>query len=117
GKSSYDAARANWGGSWRLPTSEELTELKDNCYWTWTTMNGHNGYKVTGMNGNSIYLPANGEKNGSSLTGEGTMGCYWSATPNYTDNTRVIFLDFESSGYWVFNGDRYLGMSVRPVTD
>ena len=54
----YDAATANWGGDWRMPTKAELNELLNNCTWTWTTQNGHKGYKVTGPNGNSIFLPA-----------------------------------------------------------
>ena len=60
GNSQYDAATANWGGSWRMPKSTELKELIDNCTWTWTTQNGVNGYKVIGTNGNSIFLPAAG---------------------------------------------------------
>ncbi|MCD8296553.1 MAG: hypothetical protein LUC88_03165 [Prevotella sp.] len=118
GKSSYDAARANWGGSWRLPTSEEFAELKDNCYWTWTTVNGHKGYKVTGMNGNSIFLPAAGVyDNGSSLSSAGEIGHYWSGSHNYaTDNTEAMYL-YICNGSYVFNGDRFWGMSVRPVSD
>jgi hypothetical protein len=57
---SDDAACANWGGSWRMPTRAEQDELRNNCTWTWTTQNGVNGYKVTGTNGNSIFLPAAG---------------------------------------------------------
>ncbi len=58
-----DAARANWGGAWRMPTDEEWTELRENCTWTWTNLNGKNGYEVKGANGNSIFLPAAGKKN------------------------------------------------------
>lgn len=67
GSSQYDAARANWGSSWRLPTKAEFQELINNCTWTWTSQGGHNGYKVTGKNGNSIFLPAAGWRYGSSL--------------------------------------------------
>ena len=42
-----DAAAYNWGGSWRMPTEAECTELRRQCTWTWTTQNGKNGYKVT----------------------------------------------------------------------
>ena len=53
-----DAARANWGGSWRMPTNAEFQELIDKCTWTWTTVNGKEGYKVTSkQNGNIIFLP------------------------------------------------------------
>ncbi|MCD8303544.1 MAG: hypothetical protein LUC86_01770, partial [Prevotellaceae bacterium] len=67
GNSSYDAARANWGGTWRLPTADEIDELIDKCDWEWTTRGGHAGYKVTGPNGNSIFLPAAGWRYGTSL--------------------------------------------------
>ena len=54
-----DAATVNWGGSWRMPTDTEWTELRENCTWTWTTQNSEYGYRVTSKkNGNSIFLPA-----------------------------------------------------------
>jgi hypothetical protein len=59
-----DAATVNWGGSWRMPTDTEWTELRENCTWTWTTQNSEYGYRVHGYrvtskkNGNSIFLPA-----------------------------------------------------------
>ena len=65
---SNDAAHANWGGSWRMPTDAEMTELRSNCTWTWTSQNGVNGRKITSKsNGNSIFLPAAGSRGGSSL--------------------------------------------------
>ena len=51
GNATYDAARANWGGPWRMPTQTEMQELIDNCTWTWTSQSGVNGCKVTGPNG------------------------------------------------------------------
>ena len=60
---SDDAARANWGGEWRMPTIEEYEELIDpaKCTWEWITKDGVNGYKVTGKKtGNSIFLPITG---------------------------------------------------------
>ena len=83
---SDDAARANWGGSWRMPTRAEQDELRNNCTWTWTTQNGVNGYKVTSKsNGNSIFLPAAGYRDDSSLNNAGSTGYYWSSSL-YTDN-------------------------------
>ena len=58
-----DAARVNWGGTWRMPTAEESEELmnEENCTWIWTTKNGVNGLKITSRkNGNFIFLPAAG---------------------------------------------------------
>lgn len=48
------------GDLWRMPTLKEMEELINKCMWTWTTLNGVNGYKVVGLNGNSIFLPAAG---------------------------------------------------------
>ena len=56
--SNRDAATANWGSRWRMPTDEDFVELLSNCAWRWTTINEVNGYIVTGFNGNSIFLPA-----------------------------------------------------------
>ena len=56
----HDAARKQWGDDWRMPAEEELYELLRDCLWQWFTINGVNGYKVIGPNGNSIFLPAAG---------------------------------------------------------
>ncbi len=53
----YDAARKNWGGSWRIPTRLEIQELIEKCTWEWSSFNNVSGYKVTGPNGNSIFIP------------------------------------------------------------
>lgn len=112
-----DAARANWGGSWRMPTKEEQDELRDNCKWERTTQNGVKGYKVTskkkGYTKNSIFLPATGYRNGSSLSSVGG-GYYWSSSLNTDFPDNAYCLDFNSSSVdWDYR--RYLGRSVRPV--
>ena len=57
----YDIAlRAMWGGSWRLPNKAEQIDLIKKCTWTRATINGVSGMKVTGSNGNSIFLPSTG---------------------------------------------------------
>ena len=113
---SDDAARANWGGSWRMPTKAEQDELRNNCTWTWTTQNGVNGYKVTSKsNGNSIFLPAAGFR-GSSLYYAGSGGYYWSSSLSTVDPICACNLDFNSSLVdWNGNGSRGCGFSVRPV--
>ena len=116
GNARYDAARANWGSSWRLPTGSECQELVDRCTWTWTTQGGHEGYKVTGRNGNSIFLPAAGWRNGSSLDNAGEYGRYWSSLPG-EDNTDAYNLLFDSGCQNVFWYYRSLGRSVRPVSE
>ena len=110
----YDAATVNWGGSWRMPTREEQQELIDDCTWTWTSQNGVNGYKVTGPNGNSIFLPAAGFRDGSSLYLAGSDGYYWSSTPN---DFYAFSLYFYSSNHYMGSYGRGYGRSVRPVLE
>ncbi len=115
-----DAAAVNWGGKWRMPTYDQIYELNNKCTWEWQTGTNADGdhvayYKVTGPSGNSIYLPAAGYRNGSSLRNEGSNGFYWSSslsesTPNY-----AYYLYFYE-GHWYWDNDyRYRGLSVRPV--
>ena len=116
---SDDAARANWGGSWRMPTDAELTELHEQCTWTGTTQNGVYGYKVTskksGYTNKSIFLPAAGYRNGSSLLSVGSLGYYWSSSL-YTYHPHNACELYFHSDYMCRRDDyRYYGFSVRPV--
>lgn len=117
GEPKYDAATANWGEGWRMPTDEELEELIDKCDWQWTTQGGHNGYKVTGPNGNSIFLPAAGWRYRTSLNLAGVYGYYWSSTPNGSYALDACNLNFGSGGHCVDWSYRDHGHSVRPVSD
>ena len=117
GKSQYDAARSNWGGTWRLPTKAELEELKNRCTWKWTTQNGVKGYKVTGPNGNSIFLPAAGCRYGSSLFDAGEYGYYWGSSPSGSDSYDAWGLFFRSGEQGMYDYTRYRGHSVRPVAE
>ena len=113
-----DVARVKWGGSWRMPTLAEQDELRNKCTWTWTTKNGVKGYTVTGPNGNSIFLPAAGGCNDSTLFDCGSSGCYWSSSLNDGINTRAFSLDLDSSNYNLGGfARRYIGLSVRPVSE
>lgn len=111
-----DAARVNRGGSWRMPTYDEWTELRNNCTWKWTTQNGVNGYKVTSKkNGKSIFLPAVGYREGSSLSLAGSDGYYWSSSL-YADYPYYAWSVYFNSGCTrMFYNYRYCGRSVRPV--
>ena len=113
----YDVAIVNWGGSWRMPTNAEITELRVHCKWTWTTLNGVYGYKVSGKNGNSIFLPAAGYMYKHALYLVGSRGTYWSRSCNNV-NTRLIYnIDFSSNSIDGDNSERYFGFSVRPVCE
>ena len=113
---SDDAARANWCGNWRMPTDAEITELREQCTWTWTSQNGVNGYEVTSKkNGKSIFLHAAGFHYETSLDHVGNTGCYWSSLL-YTDEPfGAYYLGIAST---ITSGDysyRCYGFSVRPV--
>lgn len=117
----YDVAHVKWGGSWRMPTLKETRELVENCFWKWTTYNGVKGQLVTGPNGNSIFFPAAGNRNGSTgVLNVGLYGCYWSAAPgkSYAYSAEACSLIFNYLGYKtsVISG-RDEGYTVRPVSD
>lgn len=116
GNAQYDAAAANWGGSWRMPTRDEITELMYNCSWTPETQNGVDGFKVTGNNGNYIFIPASGYRDGSSsyIYGE----CYyWSSTPHQysSDYSYILYSDYEYQSEDM--NYRYRGLTIRPVSN
>ncbi|MBR6590759.1 MAG: fimbrillin family protein [Bacteroidaceae bacterium] len=113
---SYDVAAIKWGGNWRMPTSVEIQELIEICTWTLTELNGINGYKVLGPNSNSIFLPAAGVFNPSSLNYVGESGFYWSSTSN-SDDCFAHGFHFYSENYGINrNSWCNTGHSVRPVT-
>lgn len=110
----YDAATANWGSPWRMPSQEQFQELLDNTTSTWTTQNGVNGYKFIGSNGNSVFLPAAGYVWGGQLYIVGSDGYYWSSTPRGEDGGYELGFDSYDTG-WSGYSSRHNGHSVRPV--
>ena len=110
-----DAARVNQGAPWRMPASEEYQELYDNCTHVWATMNGVDGVLFTSnVNGNTLFFPAAGGYNGTSLQNYGSGGRYWSST--FYNATRANFMLFDSAAITPqYNGNRHLGFSVRAV--
>lgn len=117
----YDAATANWGGNWRMPTKAEQEELLYNCTWTLTSQNGVIGYKVIGPSGASIFLPAAGGRDGSSLYYAGSNGFYWSSTPDgYLDDIGAYgAYDFYFDSDFPSRNVHYrnLGLSVRSILE
>lgn len=110
-----DAAYVNMGTEWRMPTVDELEELISKCTWTWTSQNGAEGYKVTGPNGKSIFLPAAGYCNDSYLYYAGSYGYYWSASLNESKPSNAWGLYFYSCDYNASYYDRFYGRAVRAV--
>ena len=111
-----DVATVKWGGDWRMPMKSEQDELRNNCIWVWITLNGVNGYKVTGPNGNSIFLPAAGYRSGTAVSYRGYYGDYWSSLLVSYDSNHAYALYAEESTYNKYNnGFRRYGRSVRPV--
>ena len=116
GYSSYDVARAKWGEDWRMPTLDEIQELMDECYWYWTTVNGVAGYRVMGPNGNSIFLPAAGDRSDEIYEDRGWAGYYWCSTLDEEEEYKANILGFNEEDGWVwYIGGRSLGLTIRPV--
>lgn len=114
---SYDAATANWGAPWRMPSVEQIDELLKNTTSTWTTENGVYGRKFTGSNGGTLFFPAAGGRWSSGLSRAGSDGYYWSSTlsEDYSHSHWAYYLYFHSgSAIWI-DVIRYSGQSVRPV--
>ena len=114
-----DVAHVKWGGSWCMPTQTEFSELLDNCTWTWTTLNGVNGYRVTsnksGYTDRSIFLPAAGYRYGTYLNDVGSDGLYWSVSLTTDYPLSAWHVSFNSDSHGTFSSIRFGGLSVRPV--
>ncbi|MBR6586979.1 MAG: InlB B-repeat-containing protein [Kiritimatiellae bacterium] len=114
----HDAAHTHWGGDWRMPTKQEFDDLNNKCDWTWTTMNGVNGYMVRGKDdfaSASVFLPCAGYCDETSLYNAGSFGLYWSSVPHSDDNYGAWYLFFNSGDHSKGCFSRFLGHSVRPL--
>ncbi len=117
---SDDAARANMGGDWRMPTVDEYDELIDNCKWEWTNKDGVNGYKVTSKkNGNSIFLPITGFRFYGDVQFRAINGIYWTSSLYTANPYKAWCLEFNFSDVKVHYGDltsnRFSGRCIRAV--
>ena len=110
-----DAAYVNMGPEWRMPTEDELLELDLYCAYVLTTQNGTYGYRVTGPNGNSIFLPAASYRYGSNLSPAGSYGSYWSSSLYKSYPYSAFELYFVSGSFGASSEDRYYGLPVRAV--
>lgn len=101
----------DFSDDWRMPTASEMRELRDNCDWRWANVNGISGYRVTGKNGNSIFLPASGFKLNNRTFDEGSYGYYWSSG----SGSQANYLEFNSYDYDINGSEPTYGCTVRPV--
>ena len=119
GNPQYDAARAIWGSTWRLPSREEIEEIVAECTWEWTSVDGMNGCKITGPNGNHIFVPAAGCYIGAELKMLGQNGMYHSykMCGDYVNFSYGFHFGEGDDNYqldWLY---RAYGRSIRPVTE
>lgn len=132
--SQYDTATAIWGNGWRMPTMIEMDELLEKCKWMWAKQNGNFGFKVTGPNGNSIFLPCSHIQMADREEDEFDEAFYWTSTKedgisedkeNTAVSMSVNFTFFRSNPYADRDFTRYLqsdipcyaGLTIRPVHD
>ena len=128
GNSQYDAATANWGGSWRMPTKDEMQELVDHCEWELTQVNGVKGVRVIGVNGKCIFLPAGSYIHDHRHVGieDHALMTIWSSTPVvwYWEDLPFYAAYIMGGGDYVFGGFGvgyeplvYMGIPIRPITE
>lgn len=120
----YDAATANWGEGWRMPSKQEANELCEECTFVRKKINGVAGLLITGPNGNSIFLPANGQKYDYDVEGAKVEGYYWTTVLDdwFGFDMQAYCISFvnHSDGVTSFSCSmnfRELGMGIRPVYD
>ncbi|MGI6219270.1 MAG: hypothetical protein ACOYJE_05345 [Bacteroidaceae bacterium] len=114
-RTSYDLPHMKMGGYWRLPTEAEAKELLERCAWRKETVQGTTGYRVTGPNGNSIFLPMAGMRQGNERFMQGQRGYYWTGTRE-PGATGAVSLWVGTAGKGEISSDyRYQGCSIRPV--
>ena len=117
----YDAAYDNLGSPWRMPTKDQFTELKENCTWTKETVDGMAGWRVSGNNGNSIFLPFVGYRQGNpdNTPGLGSTGFYWTANyasgPEYQESAKAWEFRINDEGQALTTNFGHNGHAIRPV--
>ncbi|MCQ2287683.1 MAG: hypothetical protein MJZ74_01110 [Muribaculaceae bacterium] len=111
-----DVAHLSWRGYWRMPTRVDFKELMEECTWTFErNYHGTHGYMVTGPNGNSIFLPAGGLRNGLNLVLDNEYGYFWSSSIINQDHTRGWILRYNNATIDRVDELRHYGLPVRPV--
>lgn len=110
-----DAATANWGQGWRIPTKEEWEELLNNTTGQFTSLNDVNGILLTATNGAMLFLPAAGFHGDNSSWYVGNLGNYWACSLDENEPDGAWGLGFTSSEGYMSTSFRFCGRSVRAV--
>ncbi len=123
-----DAARANWGGNWQMPTTEQFQELLDKCQISLVSGiygdGKYVGFELVGPSGKHLYLPASGEMDGENLRLKESYGFYWTSQLNtkqsYSQYASISFINYSKNEGWYktcdgFGADRCYGLPIRPV--
>ena len=110
-----DAATAELGDEWVMPTKAQFKELISECRWIWKKVDGHNGYEIVGKNGNKIFLPASGWSSDTTFQYRNQYGYYW--TSERSSKSRYArSLQFPKNGKGIVgNGELHVGRSIRAV--
>ena len=113
-----DAATVNWGGGWRTPTKIEMEELKNECNWLWTSIEGTLGFKITSKNNSSyIFLPVTGAWSYKTYDDRGLTGYYWCSTMDDYPADLASALNIYAFTASFGSCPRWYGFAVRPVCD
>ncbi|MCQ2191849.1 MAG: InlB B-repeat-containing protein [Paludibacteraceae bacterium] len=112
-----DAATANWGADWRMPTFDEINELTENCEYSWIEVNGIKGAKFTASNGNFVFFPAAGNRYGSEIECSGQKGYYRSSSLHESYDHCAERIYFNEKGFYKKTISRDEGHSVRAVAN
>ena len=112
-----DIATRMLGKGWRIPTREDLDELREKCSWVWTARGSVNGYVVTGANGNSIFLPAAGYRYLQGFLGGNARGYYATSSLNADGPTYAFDLYFGANTVLRNSIPRSYGLTIRAVAE
>ena len=117
-KTDRDVANKVYGSWVTMPTIDEFEELFTECKKEWVedTENHVAGYKFTGPNGNSIFLPAAGTRTQGNVSGEGLNGYYLSGSINATDNRFAMAYSFDQNSARRTTTPVYQALAIRPVS-
>ena len=115
-KTDRDVANKVYGSWVTMPTIDEFEELFTECKKEWVEEDGVAGYKFTGPNGNSIFLPAAGTRTQGTVSGEGLNGYYLSGSINVTDNKFAMAYSFDQNANRRTTTPVYQALAIRPVS-